>query len=82
MEASLEVKNKPSSSCLATRIATDKVISREKLVIIEKWVIELAEVDFERFAEPQTRLAVSDFFNDFNIEKVYVDVRTRPPVES
>jgi PP-loop superfamily ATP-utilizing enzyme len=45
-------------------------------------VIELAEVDFERFAEPQTRLAVSDFFNDFNIEKVYVDVRTRPPVES
>ncbi len=94
--------NKPSSSCLATRIATDETINQKKLNIVAKCeaelhrldffgcrvrlrddyaIIELAEGDFERFAEPQNRQTVTDFFNNFNIKKVYADARTRPPVE-
>jgi len=95
--------NKPSSSCLATRIATDQIINQDKLDIIAKCetelhrlnffgcrvrlrddfaIIELAEGDFGRFADPQTSRTITDFFNDSNIKKVYVDTMTRQPVES
>ena len=95
--------NKPSSSCLATRIATDEIINQRKMDIVAKCeaelhrlnffgcrvrlrddsaIIELAEGDFERFAGLQIRQTVADFFNNFNIKKVYADVRARPPVES
>ena len=95
--------NKPSSSCLATRIATDQRINLDKLDIIAKCeaelhrlnffgcrvrlrddfaIIELAEGDFERFAEPQICRTVTEFFNDYSIKKVYVDTLTRQPVES
>jgi len=95
--------NKPSSSCLATRIATDEIITQKKLEIIEKCegelhrlnffgcrvrlrddyaVIELAEGDFERFAEPKIRQTFVNFLNDFNIKKIYIDTMTRQSVVS
>jgi uncharacterized protein len=95
--------NKPSSSCLATRIATDETINHEKLEIIEKCeaelhglnffgcrvrlrddfaVIELADGDLERFAEPQNRQVIANFLNDFGMKKVYINTMTRPPLES
>ena len=95
--------NKPSSSCLATRIATDQIINQDKLDIIAKCetelhrlnffgcrvrlrddfaIIELAEGDFERFAEAQTSRTITDFFNDSSIKKVYIDTMARQSVES
>lgn len=37
-------------------------------------IIELQEKDIERFAKSETRLAVLEKFNDFNIEKVFLNV--------
>ena len=94
--------NKPSSSCLATRIATDQSITNKKLEIIAKCeselhrlnffgcrvrlrddfaIIELAEGDAVRFSEAETSRIILDFFNDINIQKVYLDVRPRASVQ-
>ena len=95
--------NKPSSSCLATRIATDEIINQKKLDIVAKCeaelhrlnffgcrvrlrddyaIIELAAGDSERFSNKEISRSIFDFFNDFNIKKVYVDLSPRPQVES
>jgi uncharacterized protein len=93
--------NKPSSSCLATRIATDEIINRQKLAVIARceeklhslgfWgcrvrlqeevaVIELAEGDIERFSQEPNRRDFLHFINDFNMKKVYIDLKSRERV--
>ncbi len=40
-------------------------------------LIELLEEDFKRFVERETRLSVYKKFNDFNIKKIFLDIRGR-----
>lgn len=93
--------NKYSSSCLATRVATNQHISQEKLDLISKWekflgdlnyfgcrvrisddsaIIELQEEDIERFVQEATRQLVLEKFNDFRIEKVYLNMAGRKEI--
>ena len=97
-ELNLPNWNKHSSSCLATRIATDQYISLEKLNLIRKCenvlrdkgfrgcrvrisndsaVIELLEVDIERFVHKATRQSILKKFNDSGIEKVFLSMSGR-----
>jgi uncharacterized protein len=95
--------NKHSSSCLATRIATDQQISQKKIDLVRRCenvlqtfgfmgcrvrisndsvIIELLEEDIERFAQEATRQAVLRKFNDYSIEKVFLNMAGRKGILS
>jgi len=94
--------NKHSSSCLATRIATDQQISQEKLDLIRKCenvlqgfgfmgcrvrisndtaIIELLEEDIKRFVQEETRQLIMKKLNDFNMKKVFLDMKGRKGIQ-
>jgi len=90
--------DRPSSSCLATRIPSGVAVTGARLNLVrqsEQYLhsrgfygcrvrlaakaiqLELAKADVARFAAGANRAAVSRFFRNLGVAKVYVDIKGR-----